>query len=1585
MNTPCLNLRIGDGSGSLENGSYYAVIAYTIKGEKISDYFAASNVQPVYTVNTAQGSLQLEVEADAENFDEFQLVLVANINENTVARVIGYYSTNTRNIFIDQYKPSFESIDITLIPLVTPVFEKSDQIAQLNTYLLRVGPTSRFDFNYQPLANLIETEWVSVEYPANYYFKGGSKTNFMRDEVYTFFIRWVYNTGDKSASYHIPGRAPEAWGPNGIPENEPYSNSDSFPGDTLLFQTINTARLNPAFVPYTLPDGGRVIAAGKMGYWQSTEKYPDNRPDIWNSSSYVWTGTWDTVTGQPIPSLAYDLCGLPIRHHKFPENVIYNENTGQLLIFNGAHHFAKDTVTKAIYIRMMSVQFKNIIYPKDNDGNDIPGIVGYEILRGSRDGNRSIIAKGMINNFRTYNRVGVPGNTRTGLYANYPYNTIVPIGNNNNPGDHNYLYNDPYIKSVDANNNFLDQKVPKNIISFHSPDTSFRTPYLAPIELKIYGHLEGKALQRFIEPQGHPKFKLMTNDALWIILLSGLGDALLRRAGKKQINYPLGSFENWYGLNWATTGGSGGPAATFFDGLNLTSELPNQYYQVWSAATQPSRTAFFNYVAGGGSLGDYFLGTDGQATIANSNNSLSGSLGGIRNSASYTVEQSGASLLPSWTDDLFNVLSTVTQSGFYFMEGAQAAQDLIQAFIPYRQYALQLIGHGLYDEFRPFNINDTKRFKIADSSYVFKNISFEIDDYNDTIIGSAFQKYTINNYKRGQLLMLRTERPNTPTTDGPKLLATGASGLDQSLGSLGMFDDTLGPDGPKINEKKKSIEFETRIASHYGAMKIDNDDQYGQLKTITQFPITPCEQKFDYNQLPSTSTPISAINVVVKQKIITQTPVIFGGDTYITRFTEKNPMFFFYNWLYTEPNGYEYNYFNSQMIPEPRYWANSEKYDVSQINITSIGAWAALFNNSVTGTGFLPNDYFNLDNENYVRTTDSPYPLGGGYPGFTNAKNSYFYLSASGVRDFFVESDVINDFREVGTFDYEKCYNPYRYTDLETMFRMDKLTATEGNFYLYDYSLSITRLTNRYTSFGFLQSVYYNPEVAELCYTYYPNTITYSLPVSQTSSTDNWFIFLPLNRKDFVSQISGVKNFAKTGAFVTFKNDSPIVFQGVDTLEMDGSGTKVIIGDAGLFARDPQNIVVADKPYMYGSSQGRLSVISTPAGLYYISQDQGKVFSYGEGLQEVSQAGMKWWFDYFLPSKLLEDFPDYPYTDNPVAGVGTQAVYDNYNSVLYFCKKDYKLKEIGPDGFPLAGRVININGVKESYFNYYPYIDGKPSNTPIKLALGDSRIFEDASWTVSYDPKSQFWISFHDWHPDLVMPTKDSFITTKRNQFFKHGASCNDYCNFYGVQYPFEIEFPISTGQTVTTVKSIEYVLECYRREQRYCTDQFHILDYNFDRLVVHNSEQISGYLNLNVFPKNNIALSLLYPQLNVNNNSFDILFSKEENKYRINQFWDITKDRGEFPNGSGYPPQGQLIPGTTTLLGNYPENMLWVTEANGYKKAINPQAVDYNKSLLQRKKFRHMVNFMYLSKTNSRDTNMILKLFNSKNQYSLR
>ena len=129
--------------------------------------------------------------------------------------------------------------------------------------------------------------------------------------------------------------------------------------------------------------------------------------------------------------------------------------------------------------------------------------------------------------------------------------------------------------------------------------------------------------------------------------------------------------------------------------------------------------------------------------------------------------------------------------------------------------------------------------------------------------------------------------------------------------------------------------------------------------------------------------------------------------------------------------------------------------------------------------------------------------------------------------------------------------------------------------------------------------------------------------------------------------------------------------------------------------------------------------------------------------------------------------------------------------------------------------------------------------------------------------------------------------------------------------------------------------------------------------------------------------MSLEYPQVNLN--SIDILFSKEENKYRFNQFWDITRDRGEFPTGSNYPPTGPLVPGTTVLQGPYTEEFLWLTEPNGYIKSLNPANLDYLKPELQRKKFRHYLNFLNLSKSVSGNVNMVLKIVNSKNIISPR
>ena len=702
VDTPCIKLSLGTQGGTLLNGTYFVTIAYAIKGQRVTDYFSPSNYQFVFSPQDFQGSLDIDIEADTDHFDEFILVIVSNIDQGTTAKQIGIYSTSTNKISIDQINPALVNIPLEQLQIQTPVFETSDQIAEVNNYLLRVGPRSKFDFNYQPLANRIKAKWVSVEYPSTYYLKGGNKTNYMRDEVYSFFIRWVYDTGDKSASYHIPGRPAQSFvipsTGNVVLETDLIVNINNLATDDRVFEVYNTATqlLNPANIPgatlnangqWVLDDGGIVIGYGNMGYWESTEIYPNNKPEVWNSSAHCWTGVpVDPITGLPVPSDEYDLCGLPIRHHKFPEDFLNNSSS------TAAVHFSPDstngTTTSTLGIRLMGVVFENIILPKDNDGNDIPGIAGYEILRGTREGNKTILAKGMLNNMRTYKIYGNVAKNRQGLYPNYPFNTIYPYGYSNNNNDHNYQFNDPYIKQPRGNNDVYHQGVLTDIMTFHSPDTMFRTPYLSTTELKTYGHLRGSSTQQFIEPNGHPKFKLLSDTIVPILFVSGIVEAVIASVGKRTQNIPeIGS------ILQQLAGGNTNPAQ-IIGPLSLSS---------LSVPIGAFNTFINSYYSGNfpaDALSDVFLGIAGGWNSTIYEGALTTLVNAINNSSAVSgaapITISGSVELPDYVylPTVLRQLGALNRLTYYFCEGVDSTLKIIYAAVPYDQFALQMIAHG---------------------------------------------------------------------------------------------------------------------------------------------------------------------------------------------------------------------------------------------------------------------------------------------------------------------------------------------------------------------------------------------------------------------------------------------------------------------------------------------------------------------------------------------------------------------------------------------------------------------------------------------------------------------------------------------------------------------------------------------------------------------------------------------------------------------------------------------------------------------------------------------------------------------------
>ena len=1555
---PCIELKLGENGGQLVNGSYQATIAYTVNEQVVTDYSLLSNVQPIFFHDDSFGSLDVIIDNVDESFDEFELVIISTINNASFAKRIGVYSTNTKRISIDLISQALITVPTSLIPVITPYYEKSEGMYKYADALIRTSPTGRLDFNYQPLANQIETRWVETQYVEDYYKKGGYVTGYMRDEVYGFFIRWVYDTGDRSSSYHIPGRAPTNFNiPAGSTVFETDTiNTGTFSYDEKIFEVYNTASTTNSGTtpfPYDDPaDGGVITKEGKMGYWESTERYPDDTPDVWGN-----------------------LCGKPIRHHKMPDHY-------------QTKHFIKDAtgLVQDVFINTLGVVFNNIKAPVENPNDPIanqitiPGIVGYEILRSSRQGNKTVIAKGILNNMAEYDRYDLNGDViesgPKGLYQNYPFNDLRldpylssrPISTallNNRPNTANAeqpLSNQNLIPF--GNNNFSSliqsgwlpalggSRYRKDILSFHSPDTTFKNPFLTQEILKIYGELDGDATGNFKVVNGHPKHKLLTNKAFFAAMVLGFGASLIETLGdvtqsteypKMNVTAPQGPAWAYAAIYGTTTGiqgtGLADPTKNHWN-LNAVENLADiGLAKNVRLALQDTRLnageAYLNSIPGligqiinpsaslpvvGISRGDY--------ENNNTKNQLNKTLGVDSGTTKFDYYPNGKTGIGGAS--IINGLYGFPIFTSYWGEATENILNVIRNFSRPQEYVLNYVSHCPYTNIESNTTTENPanyRYKIQKARYTKGNIQ------------EFTKNHRINNLHRGSFVAVKTEEDTIPPV--------GVDDTRETIGSRKVrANNQIWNSDAGYNSRKLERQWDSNSYVKYAALKTRLRNQYGQLDGMQQIPASYCINKWEYQEENPQST-------------VTNSSVIFGGDIYISRYTEKNSMFFFNDWMDSRfPDFTEYDYRLKTNVPYPTYWMDTLHQDLG----TFMGGIFNIFDTGGAGIQILPSNFMNLDEYAF------PSALGGfgqlfdflaDLTGGLIQKNKYMYLFNSGVRDFYVESEVNCAHRDWNEEKAKRFYDPYAYTDLDLLFDTDIIAA--GNFHKYDYSLSISRLYQEFTSFGTVQGTDYNPEIAKTCYTYYPKRLLYSLPVPLDAiynKEDNWQVFLGNNFKDFTSKITAVKETSNSASIVLFDDDSPVLFDAQDAWKYSSDSLQdLTVGDGSVFRQPRQAVVNADDSYEFAACQNRRSIINTPAGTFWISQNQGKVFHYGGNkLTDISEQNMKWWFEEFLPYKIVEDFPAYDLLDNTIIGVGCQAMYDNSNNIVYFTKKDYKLKEryrVDSEGNPVSA-VQYLGG------NNFTY-------SGARFQLGDETYFENASWTLSYDTKTKSWISFHDWQPSLMLPGRNNFMTTYENGIWKHNDTSKSYCNFYDVDYPYEIDIVAPTGQTVNTLKSLEYQMECYKSDNL-DIDKFHVLDYNFDRAYVYNTEQVSGELRLNLQTKNDPVANSQYPIINPT--SIDILYSKEEQKYRFNQFWDITDNRGEF-----YDPS---IPG-------FAQRPIWILENNGYVMNLNPVNLNYNKDEFQRKKFRHYTNIVKLRRNISGPISMRLRLLNLKNQYSPR
>jgi hypothetical protein len=680
-------------------------------------------------------------------------------------------------------------------------------------------------------------------------------------------------------------------------------------------------------------------------------------------------------------------------------------------------------------------------------------------------------------------------------------------------------------------------------------------------------------------------------------------------------------------------------------------------------------------------------------------------------------------------------------------------------------------------------------------------------------------------------------------------------------------------------------------SAFYATSKVPNPNQYGQLGSAMSVSMHSCPISFG------------------------DSPILYGGDCVITRFKFQKKMKFFSQDIAgtNYPNGTEYDYRKYRGIAYPRFWIDSTKYDFSEI----------FSGNVVNFTRF-------------SRTTTSKHNLdckAGDKKNIARVDDAYMYISNNAVMDFVVEADYNPNFRDLTK-------NPFYYegnTDLSDIFRHDRLSEVE--------EFNISRVySDLYTTeiYAKQQRLDFNP--LDKIPAVQPNSVIYSLPSFNLQEVDNWQYFLPANyfafRESDYGKLTTIHKLDQDRLIFLFSKSSPFVSMGRDFLELEQSGRKITIGDGGLFAQDPREIMPTDNNY--GASSSRYAFSNTHLGRFYPSENQGRIFSFTDNIDDISRNGMSFWCKNYMPIRLYEYFPTYDKEENPVTGVGYLSVFNSNTETIYVTKRDFA---------PKAEYASDI-----SYSNGSFYYKGNRINLR-------SSYFNDISWTLSYSPIEKAFVSWHDWHPDLVVQRDKNFLSVKDKGVWVHDTDYSSFCSFYGKQYPFEIEVVSASGQQMHVVRSIEYILEAYKYKN-FGRDRFHVLNANFDKLIVRNTEQISCLLNLLKSPSNPED-RVIYPKLSGKDSvSYDILFDKEENKYRVNQFWDSVRDRGEFTKS---------------------EVHLFPTDESGYKQVINPVAIDLNKPEEQRKKFRHYYTKFRFIKSESGENKLLMKVANVKKLISIR
>lgn len=499
---------------------------------------------------------------------------------------------------------------------------------------------------------------------------------------------------------------------------------------------------------------------GKFAYWESTEKYPIN-PDIWG-----------------------DLCGKPIRHHKFPDSFITHIHDGE----NASQDYKRNNIVYPIGVKVDHNSVRQALTDAVTAGiittEEKNRIVGFRIVRGNRFQNKSIVAKGLLYDVNQYKRKIDGGyfDSEEIYFPNYPYNDL-----RSNPFVTDDFANyDKHDKPKGSDLPFIGSKR----YTFHSPDTHFTEPTIGTklkLETIEYGQSEGY----FTKCKSQARQRFLSNTSYSIALGAGIVAALMQTEEKTEHVYTVkGTIVSGMGL----ASGVFGPFLPYQTGLGAA-WIPGS---TLDTITNLSKAAEIN-----------------SATEVNVK-TIQGKYKDWYNPVYLALKKSF--LLPLYP---LMLLSLVESFMSRVITEAKIILDLIESFTPYRDWTVQYNSVGKYNGFKSIANSGNKIRSILSSSYL-KTENALVTEPTGT--PGVYDNVKINNWHRESSVYLKYDGATLPD-------ASTASGVqDQSRFSL--------EDGDVNCQLDKRVY--RPISSYYASIKNYVPDQYGSIFDIDYVPTDSC-------------------------------------------------------------------------------------------------------------------------------------------------------------------------------------------------------------------------------------------------------------------------------------------------------------------------------------------------------------------------------------------------------------------------------------------------------------------------------------------------------------------------------------------------------------------------------------------------------------------------------------------------------------------------------------------------------------------------------------------------------------------------